>query len=515
MTETPEWEIRVDWAADRDFNAPRADIASRIFNRGTRVTLSRGRDQARAFSPMAGANGQFELDNGSRDYSPENLDSPLAGQVLPGREVQINADHDGAHYGVASLHLEDYKVLPDHEDRSVMITLTDAVTRLRGVKVSTPLYSGIRTGEAIKLLLDAAGWSTARLDLDPGVSVLPWWWVEDQDAGSALQALVDSEGPGCRVDVDSFGRICFRDRHHRMFYFRSQEAQATFRSGGPEPCYSDMVYDHGWKEVVNDVRFSVPVRHPSGQLATVWSMQGPQPISDGETIELSAQASTPFLGAVVPEPVIDYQLLSGTVQVSLSRTSGQATTVRVQAFGGPAVVADMSVRAYPLVTQTTVQIHAEDTASAMSPIGRRSWPSGRDPVFAHVEDARAIAALILGQRARRLPTVHITLRGGVYERLQQQLVCDLSDRVRIADTETGIDADFWIERIEHTVLDDLQTTFGCEQIPTPVDGVFTFDAAGLGFNDGRFGGTGLDDQGRIFVFDHPTQGQFDVGLFAT
>ncbi len=59
-------------------------------------------------------------------------------------------------------------------------------------------------------------------------------------------------------------------------------------------------------------------------------------------------------------------------------------------------------------------------------------------------------------------------------------------------------------------------SFGCEQAGIVVsDNPFTFDKTGAGFDDGVFGGTGSDDPATVFIFDHPTQGQFDVGRFGT
>ena len=47
------------------------------------------------------------------------------------------------------------------------------------------------------------------------------------------------------------------------------------------------------------------------------------------------------------------------------------------------------------------------------------------------------------------------------------------------------------------------------------DNPFTFDKAGAGFDDGVFDPTGFDDPDAVFIFDHPVQGQFDLGQFGT
>ncbi|MFI1197690.1 hypothetical protein ACH4T9_31140 [Micromonospora sp. NPDC020750] len=508
----PGYEIRIDWAGDGTFDAA-DDVTERVNDRGPALQIRYGRDQARTFAPLAGGTASFELNNTSRDYSPENTGSPLAGLVRPGREVRIRATLAGTTYGLMRGYLDDYRVLSDLERRGVELSLLDGLSRLRGLDVSTDLHHGLRTGQAIALLLDAAGWPADLRDLDIGATTMPWWCLERQDAFGALQAILDAEGPGSLATVDIDGRLVYRDRHHRLLRGASTTAQATYRTtGAVEPLISPpMVYDHGWREIVNAVAFDIPMLVASGELTQVWQMSGQRSIADGETVLLTASASAPFYGALDPEAGIDFVPLSGTVRAALTSRSGQATTVLVTAVGGPAVIDGMAVRAYPLVTQAAVQVRAEDSTS-IADVGRRSWPSGRAPTLASLPDALAIADIILAHRARRLPTVTITLRGGGVDRLREQLARDLSDRVRIVDPETGLDADFWVEQISHTSSRlDHATALGCEQIPTVAGNPFTFNAAGRGFDQGTFGDTGRDDPATVFVFDDP-RGRFDVGL---
>ncbi|XTZ17042.1 hypothetical protein ACQSSU_06595 [Micromonospora echinospora] len=512
----PEYSIRIDWNGDGSFDGPGEDVTERVNDRGPALQLRYGRDQARAFSPLAGGSGAFELNNSSRDYSPENTASPLYGLVKPGRDVRIETVLDGVTYGLMRAYLDDYTVIPDVERRGVRLSLLDGLARLKGVEVSTPLHHGVRTGQAISVLLDAVGWPADARDLDPGATTIPWWWLSGTDAMAALQAILDAEGPGSLATVDIDGRLVFRDRHHRLLRSASTTVQAAYRTtGAVEPLISPpMSYDHGWREIVNSVSFDVPVRAPSGQLTQVWQMSGQRALADGETVTLTGRSSDPFFGAVVPVAGTDFETLSGAVRTGLTRASGQDLTVVVTAVGGPAVISGMAVRAYPIATQATVHVEVEDSTS-IADVGRRSWPSGRAPTWASLPDAIAIANIILAHRARRLPTVSITLRGGGVDRLREQLARDLSDRIRIVDPETGLDADFWVEQIEHSSSRlDHETKFGCEMVPTPAASPFTFDTTGRGFDQGTFGDIGRDDAMTVFIFDHPTQGRFDVGLLA-
>ena len=80
----------VDWDNDRLFDGPDEDVTAR-----TRIdrpfTGVRGRDQIRMLAPPMAGSSSAVLDNESRDYSPENVASPLYEALLPGRLVKHEA----------------------------------------------------------------------------------------------------------------------------------------------------------------------------------------------------------------------------------------------------------------------------------------------------------------------------------------------------------------------------------------------------------------------------------------
>lgn len=511
------YSVYVDWNNDGDFSDTGEDVSARTLERTT-LTIRYGRDQARALAPISPGEAELELDNRSRDYSPENSSSPLVDNVLPGRPVYVKATLSAVDYPMFRGHLDDYNVMPNISDRTVRFSCLDPLAKLRGVRVTTELHNSVSTGEAVGILLDAAGWDPALRDLDPGSTTIPWFWLDDADAFDALLQIADSEGPGSLVTVDSAGAIVFRSRHHRITAPASTTSQATFRDTGTEPNHSaPLVYDHGWSGIVNTVTLSVPIRAVSGELSAVWSSQGQISLAEGETIAITAKASNPFFGALTPVAGTDYTLLSGTVTVALSATSGQSTTVSITAAGGAAVITGLQVRAYEVSTVTTRVIKAENTTS-IGQYGPRSLPSAREPVWAHLNDAVAIAELILAQRAERLPTVTITIRGGNDTRLVQQLSRDLSDRITIVDAETGLNSDFHIEQIQHAISDAgamLTTSFGCEKIPDPITDLLILNDAVRGLlGTGRLGGVGTNEPDVMFVLDDATQGVLGDSILA-
>ena len=125
----------------------------------------------------------------------------------------------------------------------------------------------------------------------------------------------------------------------------------------------------------------------------------------------------------------------------------------------------------------------------------------------------------IGQRAQPNPVVNVRfLVGDNASRAGLVLTRDLSDRVKVVETETTINNDFYLESIQHDATSefDHSITFGLEMVPieAPVatDTSFRFDTASFGFDDGTFS-TGLIFTGDLFRFDDTDKG-FDEGGWA-
>jgi hypothetical protein len=509
------YQLQIDWAGNGFSDVSNDDVTARTLDQRTPLTVKYGRSQARQFSPTDPGEMQFELNNISRDYSPENTSSPIAGLVTPGRQARLQATVGTTVTTLYTGYLDDLDIHPGLNDRSVPASCLDALGSFRGVTISTPLYQAIRTGDAIGYVLDAVGWPAAARDLDAGVSFLPFWWLDGADAFEALMELADSDGPASLITVDQFGRIVFRDRHHRLTRAASLTAQATWRSSGTEPVMSDpLTYNHGFKEIVNSVSVDVPLRTIDFLPSQVWSSQGLVTIAAGTTVYITAKASGAFLNAIVPVQDTDYTLVSGGVTMGLSQTSGANTIISILA-ASDSVVQDLSLRAQA-VQSTSITVLVEDAVS-IDKYGRKSLADGRLPVWANPYDALAILTLIVAKRAERLPTLQITMRGaGSAARLAECIGRNLSDRVRVTESLTGLDSDCYIEQIQHTIGQggtEHVTSFGVEKIPPVVTGPFTFDLAGAGFDQGNFAGSGADNPATMFRLDTAGQG-FDQGLFS-
>lgn len=521
--DAPVYSFKIDWDGSGAFAG---NVTSDALSD---ISMNHGRDQERQLNPAAVGAAAFDLINVDRTYSPENAAGPLFGELDPARKVRFQVDWAGVTYPLFNGRIDDFDVKADRSDRTVSFTFLDGLSELQGTNLSTSVYTSQRTGYLIGLILDAVGWTGPR-DLDPGATVVPYWWEEGTDALEAVSKLVRSEGPPAIAYAAPDGTFVFRDRHHRLLRTESTDVQAVFGAGAVG-CASPAVtghdytppftYSNGWRDIVNVVSFDVPERSPDASLSDAWTSDTTLSLSIGQSAVIDVSTSDPFRDAVVPVAGTDYTLTgAGTALVTLSRTQGQSVKITILAVGGSIVVSDLKLRARLIPVRRTVKVSQRDAASVTSH-GERAYP--KDAPWANAQDAYAIANMVLLHYSVRRPTVQMRVVSQDPEHLAQILQRALSDRIHIRNDELGLDSDFFIEKIAHTVERINQVNrppvhavvFGCEKDLERFANPFTFDLRGAGFDDGVFDPFKFDDPDTVFIFDDPDSGRFNFGQFGT
>ncbi|GAA0528844.1 hypothetical protein GCM10010172_06820 [Paractinoplanes ferrugineus] len=414
--------------------------------------------------------------------------------------------------------LDDYEVDSLSPARTFSGKSQDAWGRTDAPALSTPVYTGVRTGDAIGLILDAIGWPADKRALDPGATYIRYWWEEGTDPAAAIDKLVNSEGPPAIAYVEA-GIFVFRDRHHRVRSAASNTSQGlithTWPAGAQGPDYKvkkdSFLYNHGVKDIVNTVSFTVDIRNPDAA-QEVWVTEDPIAMTVGETRIFTAQPSDPVIQAVAPNDVDgSLQVSSGTFTTTISRDSGQTITIFLTAVTG-GTVSRMALNAVPLPVTRTVQITAGDPASQGK--ARKAWPA--DAPWCTPYDAQAIANRIVAVYSIERPRVTFTLTNFNDRYLSKILSLRISDRITVKNDVLGVNRDFYVERLEHRIA-RLQvhevTVTAVATEPVQAANAFTFNVAGRGFNDGAFAVDGIDNAATMFVFDQAGQG-FDQGLLA-
>lgn len=521
------YAVTIDWDNDGDVTDPYDDVTSNVLSGG--ISTAYGREQNRQLSPGGVGRSSFALCNAAREYSPENTSSPLFGDLEPARPIEVGVTIGGTVYPVFSGRLDDFEIHPDRTDRSADLTALDGLALLQKTGITTELLIAPRTGQIIDRILDAVGWTAGR-DLDVGATFPRYWWADDVNAFDALQDIVRAEGPPAVAYVAPDGTFVFRDRHHRLQNTASLTSQATFSAplvscDAPAVTGFDytapFVYENGWKNIINLVSIPVEERTADGTASVVWSSDATFTITAGQTVQVNAMAADPFQGAITPVSGTDIITAGGvTVSATLSSTSGQSVVINVTGVSGTGSVTYLQLRALSIPVSRTVTVTQQDAAS-VSANGLSSYPDSVPWVGAG--DALAVEEVILAHYAQRSPIVQMRVAACDQDHLLQILTRTLSDRITIVNGEMGMNADFYIESVQHTIqrintgkIPVHTAVFGCEKITsTAALTPFTFDLAGHGFDDGQFVGVGVDDPDTVFIFDDPVNGQFDVGAFGT
>jgi hypothetical protein len=494
------------------------------------LSISYGRDQTRQLNPAAVGNASFSVINVDRTYSPDFASSPLFGDLEPSQLLKGSVAFGGHDYPLVSARVDDYNIRADMTDRTVDFTFLDGLNDLQNVKLSTEVYKARRTGELIGVILDLVGWTGPR-DLDLGATLVPYWWVEGTDALSAIGDLIKSEGPPSIAYQAPDGTFVFRDRHHRIQRAESVDSQATFAQptlmdcdAGPLEGFdftAPFAYAHGARDIINSVTFDVSDRIEDADLTVVWTQDSQISLSTGESATLEVSGSDPFVGAVAPVSGTDFTASgAGVPSVTLSRTSGASATITVLAIGGSVTVSGLQLRARTITVQRSIKVSRIDSDS-ITRHGEKSYPETAP--WANANDADAIAGMILLHYARRRPTVQMRVTTQDPAHFIQCISRTVSDRIHIRYDEMGLDDDFYVESVQHTIRHFNQTgkppvhaiVLGCEKDLEVSVNPFTFDKRGAGFDQGTFDPIQSDQPDTVFVFDHPVQGQFDGGLFGT
>jgi hypothetical protein len=457
------WITAIDFDDNGLFTGTGEDVSARVRTKPG-IRCSRGRDQIRALAPPAVGAASFDLDNRSRDYSTENGSSPLVGKLVPGHRVRIQAN-DGTLRNVWRGFNADFPQHPQRTEKSVSVPCLGPLSFLQGKRPSTPLYADIRTDTALGLLLDAVGWPAGDRTLDTGQTTLLYWWLDGQtDALAMAVKLLNSEGPGASLYESGDGKIVFESRHYRLLTARSTTSQATFGDAATEPKHSPdgFGYEPGLKDVIGTASVSINRRTLAG-VAVVWSFGEALRLAASEVRTFRVQSSDPLSGVITPAAGTDYTLVSGAVTPALDRTGGAIVSLTLTAGAAGATLTGLQLRADKL-TATAETVTDQIAASTIQ--GAKDYTLDLWPEIAH-NQAQDIADLIATAYGTPRPTVTIALKNANASRLTQMLTREVSDRVTVNESQTGLAAACFVERVEHIVTEAgrFQTTLlGLEKI---------------------------------------------------
>lgn len=466
-------EISLDGSGD--YTGTNDDVTAAV-DVAAGVSIEQGREGARALMPPKVPSHSVVLHNEDGAYSQENPGSPVYQLLIPGRPSRVTVLHGErrayrshtqyrahvpyrgrAPYTIATGAVDDLRQTTEQGRQRAEIDSLGTMAMLVRQQVSVALQTNIRTDQAIGLLLDAANWPSDKRALSVGDTTLLYWWCDERSPWAAILELLAAEGP-CQLYQDGEGVLHFENRNYRALQSRSTTSQATYydRDIG-ELWFTGLSYEPGFKNIYNRATYST-TRRTLGSLAKIWEYGATITLPAGQSVTLIAKPTTPFQDAVTPQSGTDYTVSAGSLSaVSLSATSGLVAFLTLTAGGSGATVTGVSstgiqirAKALTVLSETIAQNSTDASASIAkySPIPGaniprtltvQGWPE-IDPV-----SAQAVCNAWVTRYMEQRPQVTIRLRNADVDHVRQMLEREVSDRVTLVDTNTGLNADFWVE----------------------------------------------------------------------
>lgn len=153
------------------------------------------------------------LDNSTSIFSSYNTGSVISGKVLPGIRVRVLMDEWIMWQGFLD------SIVPVVGE---LVSVSTAVLQAYGplqqlsedADVDIAMQTDITTGDAVDLILDAAGYSPDDRDIDIGASTMSRFWARKGRALELLHELEEEETGLLRETKD--GKVAFESRSHRL-----------------------------------------------------------------------------------------------------------------------------------------------------------------------------------------------------------------------------------------------------------------------------------------------------------
>lgn len=506
-----------DWTLTGDYSGDYDDVTVDV-DAEAGVTITRGRDQTsgrgRARTPASSST----LRNDHKRYSAEYAGSPLADNLLPGRPHRWSAVYGtDATMDDPSIRMEDLDTLmdgratvrlftgsldeltqrPSLRERRVGVSALGSMLALKGRRITTALYETVTTGAAVVAAFQAAGLPSSLYDVDADMiangRTMLYWYADDEDLYDVVTRLVlDTEGYPAAIYERGNGVIAVEGRNYRTLTTRSLISQATFwdrvtvtgeiamddptvtmddpeilmDGAGRGLYHTGFRYQPGIRDVINAASVSITTRTAQAS-GVVWTYGQTVTLDTSGEATVTAKPTDPFKTAIVPSIAgSDFALSAGVVTVALSQTSGGSTVISFTGGTSGATITGLRLRAVAMTPTSTVRVsNVLDTSASQTAYGVRSAQLDAYPGLGSTEAASLCDGIVLAYRDPR-PLIDVDIVNTNGRQTYQIMQREVSDRIRVIDTQTGADLELIIEQISHKigVGRTHTTTLFCEKV---------------------------------------------------
>lgn len=215
------------------------------------ISIRRGRSDLDQQFGAGSAVVSFLDDNG--DWNPQNNSSPYFGELVPGRQLQVQTVDAGVGYNLFSGYITAYDFTYEIGSPVARVTVqaVDALRLFQLASISTVsgASAGDLPGTRIAEILDELSWPNAARALDDGSVTLQADPATERSALAALRTVQDSELGA--LFIDAGGTVTFLDRQE--IASRAVGTPTIFSDQGTNLPYSAVDFTYDDVEIINDV----------------------------------------------------------------------------------------------------------------------------------------------------------------------------------------------------------------------------------------------------------------------
>jgi hypothetical protein len=473
----PSYNVMIEWQSG-SFTELGDDVLS----------IQTTNQAAGLFKKIRAGSAKLTLDNFNGKYSPANTSSALDGFLIPGKVVKIEATESGSTYQLFTGKIDSFKADPDlNKARKMLIDMRDEMKTVNDRTITTSVFVNTDVTSVITSVLEAAGVADYHVH---GLSndIFPFAWFEDRNAKNVIQDVI--EAGFYRAFVDGAGEFHF----HSRYWDQEGSVVGSFNE------FFSMNYQLDDGDVANKITVRGTPRVRDTDVTTVAFIATPFLIQASAGIgfflnyfDPDNKEPAPADNMVTPVNSTDYQSFVNSDGSGAEHTNVLSASVTF--FGESAVcsvfngtgtdvwLTKFQLRGQSIQRKPDVSFTAEDASSSQVLYGVRGFRLDSRLISdqGFVEDY----ANFLKDRNKN-PAAAITVK--FRNQFPVQLGMDPGSKVHLTDALLGIEAEYNIERVIHTVRFDKSGTQHDTQLEVEAfrDGeVFILDHASYGLLDSR------------------------------
>jgi len=468
------YKLQVDWANDGSWTGTGETID---MGRVRGITCSFGRDRASQLTGKSKAGTlRATLDNRSGDYNQFNSDSPIYGNILPGRPVRLlgtsTTQSDQAIWQGYLVRITPQVFLGG--DAIAILECTGPLGQVNLDQIEVPMVTSQRTDQVVDDILDAAGWGagSSYRTLDTGKTTISRYWKSATYTVPALQEIESTEGGFVRESKS--GQIVFDNRHHRLSGV-GLTSQATYSDASDAArVYSGLVMDDPLPHIFNIFQSEVQT-YTTASVAVLWTLSEtgasspsiapgvartwiaryPTSASANSARGVAAWTTTAATTDMLANTAADGSGTNVTsdIGIAVSKSSETMDITLTNNGSVTAYITKLQARGTAISADDPASIKQED-ATSQTAFGRRTWPS-RTKFIPDTGEALDWADFNLS--IYKDPTAVLQLSyfaNRDTNAINEMLDRDISERVTVVAANTAdlsLNRDFFIEAVNHQI----------------------------------------------------------------